>query len=73
MLGLSIFFCGNKIFSVTTHFSNMMQLLFVHVEMDNEDVGKPVADYFGVTEDASKVTFLNACCSFSTFPLLLEQ
>lgn len=51
----------------------MMQLLFVHVEMDNEDVGKPVADYFGVTGDASKVTFLNACCSFSTFPLLLEQ
>ncbi|XP_022847434.1 protein disulfide isomerase-like 1-4 [Olea europaea var. sylvestris] len=30
------------------------KLLFVHVEMDNEDVGKPVADYFGVTGDASK-------------------
>ncbi|CAA2965696.1 disulfide isomerase-like 1-4 [Olea europaea subsp. europaea] len=30
------------------------KLLFVHVEMDDEDVGKPVADYFGVTGDASK-------------------
>ncbi|CAI9778418.1 unnamed protein product [Fraxinus pennsylvanica] len=31
------------------------KLIFVHVEMDNEDVGKPVADYFGVPGDASKV------------------
>ncbi|KAL2507523.1 Protein disulfide isomerase-like 1-4 [Forsythia ovata] len=31
------------------------KLIFVHVDMDNEDVGKPVADYFGVTGDASKV------------------
>ncbi|KAL2485697.1 Protein disulfide isomerase-like 1-4 [Abeliophyllum distichum] len=31
------------------------KLIFVHVDMENEDVGKPVADYFGVTGDASKV------------------
>ncbi|CAL0304080.1 unnamed protein product [Lupinus luteus] len=31
------------------------KLIFVHVEMDNEDVGKPVADYFGITGSAPKV------------------
>ncbi|RDX70813.1 Protein disulfide isomerase-like 1-4, partial [Mucuna pruriens] len=31
------------------------KLIFVHVEMDNEDVGKPVADYFGITGNAPKV------------------
>lgn len=36
-----------------------MQLLFVYVDIDNEEEGKPVADYFGVTGDAPKVTFLS--------------
>lgn len=31
------------------------KLIFVHVEMDNEDVGKPVSDYFGVTGDGPKL------------------
>ncbi|KAL2328615.1 hypothetical protein Fmac_022042 [Flemingia macrophylla] len=31
------------------------QLIFVHVELDNEDVGKPVADYFGLTGNSPKV------------------
>ncbi|XP_058094446.1 protein disulfide isomerase-like 1-4 [Magnolia sinica] len=31
------------------------KLIFVYVEMDNEDVGKPVSDYFGVTGDGPKV------------------
>ncbi|KAK7257715.1 hypothetical protein RIF29_31886 [Crotalaria pallida] len=31
------------------------KLIFVHVETDNEDVGKPVADYFGITGSAPKV------------------
>ncbi|XP_076887166.1 protein disulfide isomerase-like 1-4 [Bidens hawaiensis] len=31
------------------------KLIFVYVEVDNEDVGKPVADYFGVTGDAPQV------------------
>ncbi|GFP84221.1 protein disulfide isomerase-like 1-4 [Phtheirospermum japonicum] len=31
------------------------KIVFVHVEVDNEEVGKPVADYFGVTGDAPKV------------------
>lgn len=35
-----------------------MQIIFVYVDIDNEEVGKPVADYFGVTGDAPKVTFL---------------
>lgn len=36
-------------------FFNHLQLIFVYVEMDNEDVGKPVSDYFGITGDAPKV------------------
>ncbi|KAI7990089.1 Protein disulfide isomerase-like 1-4 [Camellia lanceoleosa] len=31
------------------------KLIFVYVEMDNEDVGRPVADYFGVIGDSPKV------------------
>ncbi|XP_030962083.1 protein disulfide isomerase-like 1-4 [Quercus robur] len=31
------------------------KLVFVHVEMDNEDVGKPVSEYFGVSGDDPKV------------------
>ncbi|XP_077252921.1 protein disulfide isomerase-like 1-4 [Tasmannia lanceolata] len=31
------------------------KLIFVSVEMDNEDVGKPVSDYFGVTGDGPSV------------------
>ncbi|XP_064989881.1 protein disulfide isomerase-like 1-4 [Musa acuminata AAA Group] len=31
------------------------KLIFVYVEMDNEDVGKPVSDYFGVTGDDPQV------------------
>ncbi|KAI7741728.1 hypothetical protein M8C21_023959, partial [Ambrosia artemisiifolia] len=37
-------------------------LIFVFVDRDNEDVGKPVVDYFGITVDAPKVygeDFLN--------------
>ncbi|KAJ8468060.1 hypothetical protein OPV22_030612 [Ensete ventricosum] len=31
------------------------KLIFVYVEMDNEDVGKPVSDYFGVTGDGPQI------------------
>ncbi|KAI7745640.1 hypothetical protein M8C21_002726 [Ambrosia artemisiifolia] len=31
------------------------KLIFVYVDLDNEDVGKPIADYFGITEEAPKV------------------
>ncbi|CAI9105099.1 OLC1v1003953C1 [Oldenlandia corymbosa var. corymbosa] len=31
------------------------KLIFVYVEMDNEDTGKPVAEYFGVDGDGPKV------------------
>ncbi|XP_027341739.1 protein disulfide isomerase-like 1-4 [Abrus precatorius] len=31
------------------------KLIFVYVEMDNEDVGKPVSDYFGISGSAPKV------------------
>ncbi|GLJ52349.1 hypothetical protein SUGI_1113630 [Cryptomeria japonica] len=31
------------------------KIIFVHVDCDNEDVGKPVKDYFGVTEEEPKV------------------
>jgi len=33
----------------------MLQIIFVYVQLDNEDTGKPVADYFGVTGDGPKV------------------
>ncbi|RWV95039.1 hypothetical protein BHE74_00031372 [Ensete ventricosum] len=33
-----------------------LKLIFVYVEMDNEDVGKPVSDYFGVTGDGPQVS-----------------
>ncbi|KAJ8512170.1 hypothetical protein OPV22_002604 [Ensete ventricosum] len=32
-----------------------LKLIFVYVEMDNEDVGKPVSDNFGVTGDDPQV------------------
>ncbi|KAL9244557.1 hypothetical protein vseg_018326 [Gypsophila vaccaria] len=31
------------------------KIIFVYVQLDNEDTGKPVADYFGITGDAPKV------------------
>lgn len=31
------------------------QLIFVYVEMDNEDFGKPVAEYFGTSGKDPKV------------------
>ncbi|KAK6926798.1 Thioredoxin domain [Dillenia turbinata] len=31
------------------------KLIFVFIEMDNEDVGRPVSEYFGVTGDAPKL------------------
>ncbi|EEF32091.1 protein disulfide isomerase-like 1-4 [Ricinus communis] len=31
------------------------KLIFVYVELDNEEVGKPVADYFGIVGDASQL------------------
>ena len=33
-----------------------LKLIFVYVEMDKEDVGKPVSDYFGVTGDGPQVS-----------------
>lgn len=34
-----------------------LQLIFVLVETDNEDVGKPVSDYFGISGTAPQVIF----------------
>ncbi|XP_010264686.1 PREDICTED: protein disulfide isomerase-like 1-4 [Nelumbo nucifera] len=31
------------------------KLIFVYIEMDNEDVGRPVSDYFGVTGDGPQI------------------
>lgn len=35
-----------------------MQLIFVYVEMDDAEAGRPVAEYFGVEENAPKVLLL---------------
>ncbi|KAH0451234.1 hypothetical protein IEQ34_018533 [Dendrobium chrysotoxum] len=48
---------SEKILSVFREAAKLFKgkLIFVHVEMDNEDVGKPVSDYFGVTGDGPKL------------------
>lgn len=45
-----------------------MQIIFIYVEIDNEDVGKPVAEYFGVSGDGPNVS-LSSAFSLS-FPFL---
>ncbi|RYQ97757.1 hypothetical protein Ahy_B08g093833 isoform E [Arachis hypogaea] len=30
-------------------FNYLLQLVFVHVDMDDEDAGKPIASFFGIT------------------------
>lgn len=34
----------------------LQQLIFVSVDLDNEDYGKPVAEYFGVSGNGPKVS-----------------
>lgn len=47
----------------------MLQLICVYVESDNEDVGKSVSEYFGVTGDAPTVSFpQNSFISMFFFP-----
>lgn len=43
----------------------LLQLIFIYVERDNEDVGVPVSNYFGVTGDGPKVI----CSSLFLFRL----
>ncbi|KAL0436435.1 UNVERIFIED_CONTAM: protein disulfide isomerase-like 1-4 [Sesamum radiatum] len=40
---------------VVLGFLDTLVLIFVYVQVDNEEVGKPVADYFGVAGDSPKV------------------
>lgn len=61
-------------YSITPHFLFVIkQLIFVYVELDNEDVGKPVGDYFGITGDAPQVRHFSIIhlFSFSFFFFLL--
>lgn len=44
-----------------------LQLIFVYVEMDNEDVGKPVSQYFGVTGDGPKVIIFHTISDSAPF------
>lgn len=41
----------------------MLQLIFVSVDLDNEEYGKPVAEYFGVSENGPKVSRVYLLCS----------
>ena len=41
-----------------------MQLLFVFVERDNEEVGEPVANYFGITGQETTVMALILAAMF---------
>lgn len=36
-------------------YNYLLQLIFVHVELDNEDVGKPISEFFGISGSAPKV------------------
>jgi len=48
---------------VASHVSAIfLQLMFVYVERDNEDYGKPVADYFGIVGDAPLVSQKTHLC-----------
>jgi hypothetical protein len=49
-----------------------MQLLFVFVERDNEEVGEPVANYFGITGQETTVMPL-IYCNLSLRIHLLQQ
>lgn len=40
--------------------------------MDNEDVGRPVADYFGVTGDSPKVKHFSSLHHFLCMPILFH-
>ncbi|KAI9076154.1 hypothetical protein K1719_041852 [Acacia pycnantha] len=40
------------------------KLIFVHVELDNEDVGKPVSEFFGISGNAPKVLFFSPLLKF---------
>ena len=49
---------------------SQMQLLFVFVERDNEEVGEPVANYFGITGHQTTVMPLIFCHVCLCFDLL---
>jgi len=40
----------------------LLKLIFVSVDLDNEDYGKPVAEYFGVSGNGPKVSLLFLFC-----------
>ncbi|KAJ8751570.1 hypothetical protein K2173_016815 [Erythroxylum novogranatense] len=48
---------SQKVFPIFEESAKLFKgkLIFVYVEMDNEDVGKPVSDYFGVSGNDPKV------------------
>jgi hypothetical protein len=51
---------------------SQMQLLFVFVERDNEEVGEPVANYFGITgQETTVMSFIY--CHLSLCIHLLEE
>uniref|UniRef100_A0A2P2L951 protein disulfide-isomerase n=1 Tax=Rhizophora mucronata TaxID=61149 RepID=A0A2P2L951_RHIMU len=48
---------SEKVFPIFQEAAKLFKgkLIFVYVEMDNEDVGRPVSDYFGISGTAPKV------------------
>lgn len=50
----------------------LLQLIFVYVQMDNEDVGKPVSEYFGITGEAPKVIFPYVLFLFRSYKFSLS-
>lgn len=41
-----------------------LQLIFVYVAKDNEDVGEPVCAYFGVTGEGPQVNFAQVLAAY---------
>lgn len=44
----------------------------MYVQMDNEDVGKPVSEYFGITGEAPKVIFPYVLFLFRSYKFSLS-
>ena len=52
---------------------NSLQLTFFYVEMDNQDIGKQVLDYFGVSGDSPRVRYFYTLVSITLIFLQISE
>lgn len=48
-----------------------LQIIFVSVEKDNEEIGEPVCAYFGVTGEGPQVNFAQVLAAYFSYILLV--